>query len=58
MDEITRRKKEGSVWIKFAAGYDARTLKAFGEAYERSIQKMCELLSPPFYNLLKLKRLF
>jgi len=45
MDEITRQEKERSVWNKLAAGYDARSLQMFKEAYELSIQEACAVLS-------------
>jgi ubiquinone/menaquinone biosynthesis C-methylase UbiE len=46
MDDAVRQKKEGTIWNKLAAGYDARTLQTFKGAYELSIRKASNVLSP------------
>ncbi len=46
MDKVTRQKKESALWNKMAGGYDARSLQTFQEAYRRSIEKACTVLSP------------
>lgn len=45
MEESVRINKERGIWDKQAPGYEDRVLATYKEAYARSVQKACSILS-------------
>jgi len=45
VEEASRQQKERSIWSRQAPSYDARTLKVYAAAYQRSVAKACAVLS-------------